>query len=145
MKQETQKNSCSTKGIVLTVSLSLLPSSLFPFSKGCQIGRLRVAEALIFFFQNAFQHDSRLSRTITLWAGNNIERGIEKGGKSTGTRCATGTIRSCRHPSGLIMHRGQPKGNLAGVVKTVVLYIHRRTRETRDPTYVEICTGGISM
>lgn len=47
----------------------------------------------------------------------------------------TGAIHSC-HPSGLIMHRGQPRGNLADAVKTVVLYAYTGVHARLDPTYV---------
>lgn len=86
MKHEIQKNSCSpTKGIVLTrySLVDLFTHTLFvslvvvPFSKVCQIGRRCVTEALG-FFQNAFQHDSRLSCAVTLWAGNNMGRGRKR-------------------------------------------------------------------
>lgn len=43
------------------------------------------------------------------------------GGKIT--RSSYATTHAC-HPSGLIMHRRQPRGNLADAVKTVVLYAY---------------------
>lgn len=86
------------------------------------------------FFQNAFQRSSRQSRAITLWVHNR-----EKITRGMGTRIhdgTTGAIHSCRHPSGLIMHRGLPKGNLADAVKTVVLYAYTDIYARLDPTYV---------
>lgn len=99
------------------------------------------------FFSKRFSTRPRDCRAVSPRASSSPREGGEKIRRSRGNGqgvcvyaralcvCARATRqeRSCCHPSGLIMHRGQPRGNLADAVKTVVLCAYTGVHARLDP------------
>jgi len=124
-----------TKGIALArYSHSRVVLSFFFFKS--MSNRQTARHGSSRFFRNAFQRDSRLSRVVC--SGQTAER---RSREAWGTRCTTGRqgrFAVARYPSGHIMHRGLPKGNLADAVERenrCFVRLYRRTRETGSYIY----------